>query len=88
MEKQHQHREYGAELDNHEEDLEEGGARVVLIERQAPMNLCEALEENGYIVCRIDTLMTHAADGDAEAYFDIMYGNAAAVAEAFERAKE
>ncbi|MBR0464517.1 MAG: zinc ABC transporter substrate-binding protein [Clostridia bacterium] len=78
----------GNDLDALLEALDAGGARVALVERQVPMNLCDALEENGYIVCRIDTLMTHAADGDADAYFDIMYDNALSVADALARADE
>ena len=63
--------------------LDGSGARVVLIEKQAPQNLVEALQARGYAVARIDTLMTHAPDGSARAYYDIMLGNAQAGAAAF-----
>ena len=73
----------GADLDDLLEALAESGAEVVLIERQAPQNLIEALESAGYTVARLDTLMTHAADGDREAYERAMLENAEVIAAAF-----
>ena len=74
--------QYGADLDDLLETLAESGAEVVLIERQAPQNLIEALESAGYTVARLDTLMTHAADGDREAYEHAMLENAEIIAAA------
>ena len=74
---------YGNDLQAILETLEEGGARVVLVERQAPQNFIEALKAHGYVPARIDTLMTRAADGNPRAYTQIMYDNARIAAEAF-----
>ena len=84
-------REPGSECyDNDLEDLlaalEASGARVALVEKQIPQNLAEALEGAGYALVRIDTLMTHAADGDPTAYERIMLENARAVASALNSA--
>ncbi|MBR4443710.1 MAG: hypothetical protein IKS52_10640, partial [Clostridia bacterium] len=80
--------QYGADLDDLLEALETSGAEVILIERQAPQNLVETLEAAGYTVARLDTLMTHAADGDAEAYERAMLGNAEAIAKAMKNYPE
>ncbi len=69
------------------ETLETSGARVILIEEQAPDHLIDALEEAGYPVARIDTLTAHGADGDAGAYERIMLENAQAAYEALNRAR-
>lgn len=68
------------------EDLAASGAQVVLIERQAPDHLVAALEESGYTVARIDTLMTHYAGDDVNAYERIMLDNARILAEALTNA--
>ncbi len=62
--------------------LEKSGAEVVLIERHAPGSLVAALEAAGYAVARLDTLMTHTADGDLEAYERAMLANAEEIARA------
>lgn len=63
-------------------DLAASDARVVLIEKQAPESLESALVQAGYAVARLDTLMTHQADGDTEAYERIMLENARALKDA------
>ena len=67
--------------------LAASGAEIVLLERQAPQNLTEALEVAGYTCVKIDTLMTHPADGDAAAYEQIMLTNTKAVAAAFDQVR-
>ena len=62
-------------------------ANVVLVEKQAPASLTDALEEAGYIVSRIDVLSTRRADMGAEGYFAAQMENAQAVAEAFAQAE-
>ena len=52
----------------------------------AAIALAEALEGAGCVLVRIDTLMTHAADGDPTAYERIMLENARAVASALNSA--
>ena len=65
--------------DNELEDilttLEGSGAQVVLLERQAPEHLVQALTEAGYAVALFDLMTTHMADGNAAAYEEIMREN-------------
>ena len=79
---------YGNDLVSLMDTLKESGARVVLVEEQAPQNFTEALEAAGYVTARVDTLMTHAPDGDARAYTRIMLENARAAAAALKLASE
>lgn len=74
------------ELDACLEKLNASGARVVLIEKQAPQALTEALEAAGYAVARIDIMSTHREDEGFDAYIDIQAANAQAVRDAFARA--
>ena len=64
------------------ETLRSGGAKVVLIEKQAPQALCEALEGAGYAVARMDILSTRRANEGAEGYFEAQRANAATLKEA------
>ena len=48
----------------------------------AGASLESALVQAGYTVARLDTLMTHQADGDTEAYERIMLENARALKDA------
>lgn len=63
-------------------ELEASGAKVVLAEKQLPMNLKEALTGAGYRVALIDTLTTYTADGDKTVYEKAMLNNAKAIADA------
>ena len=81
-------RESGAELSDNElaaclEALSASEARVVLIEKQAPTALAEALTEAGYAVARIDILSGGRESLGIEGYFSAQQANAQAVAEAF-----
>jgi len=58
------------------EKLEKAQVDTVLMEREAPVALVRNLEEAGYHVYLIDTLSSHQADGDAQAYARIMAENA------------
>ncbi len=78
--------QYGNDLGDLLATLADAGAAVILIERQAPQNLVEALTAEGYAVARLDTLMTHAADGDCGAYERIMLENAKIIAETLKSA--
>ena len=78
---------YGNDLDDLLSALADCGADTVLLEKQAPQNLVEALQAAGYACVRIDTLMTHPADGDRGAYERIMLENARAVAAAFSQTR-
>ncbi len=68
--------------------LDEGNIRLVLIERQAPQSLVEALEAAGLAVAKLDVLSTHRADEGAQAYLDALRGNAEAVRRAYEGISE
>lgn len=72
----------GNDLEALLEDLAASGAEVVLLEMQAPRSLITALEEAGYSIALIDTLLTHQADGNTGAYERIMLQNARALADA------
>lgn len=60
---------------------------VVLIERQAPQALIEALEAAGYAVARLDVMSTHREGEGFDQYIEIQRGNAQALRDAFDRAQ-
>ncbi len=83
-------REPGSDLSDNElsaalASLRESGARVILIESQAPQALRDALTDAGFQLALIDTLSTHAP-GDAGDYIRTMDKNAHAIADALARA--
>lgn len=57
-------------------ELSDMGAKVLLIEKQAPPMLTRALENAGFVICAIDTLSTGRADMGADGYFSAMLQNA------------
>ena len=63
--------------------LREREIQVVLIEKQAPQSLAEALEGAGIAVARLDVLSTRRAAEGYEGYFAAQRANAAAVREAY-----
>ena len=69
------------------ERLSACGAKVILIERQAPQALTEALEAAGYAVARLDVLSAHREGEGFDAYIELQSANARAISEAFARAK-
>lgn len=84
-------RESGASLVDNElsaclEKLRSTDARVVLIERQAPQALVDALEAAGYAVARLDVLSTHREGEGFDAYLEYQSGNARALLDALQRA--
>jgi len=68
------------------ERLENADVKVVLIEKQAPQALVEALEAQGYDVALIDVLSTHLEGEGFDRYLEIQGDNAQAISDAFERA--
>ena len=81
-------RESGVALDEGEidaclEQLSGWEAKVVLIERQAPSSLVEALEKNGYTVARMDILSTRRTDEGFDGYIQAQTNNARAIRRAF-----
>ncbi|MGI6239766.1 MAG: metal ABC transporter substrate-binding protein [Christensenellales bacterium] len=78
------HTLYGADLDNLIAELNETGARVVLIEKQAPKQLIDALDAAGYAVARIDILSTYALGAGYEGYLEAQRANARAIAAAYD----
>ena len=58
------------------------GAEVILIEKQAPRALLDALEGTGIPVAAMDTLSTRQAGEGAEGYFEAQRANATAICEA------
>lgn len=65
--------------------MEESGYRLVLIERQAPQGLVQAIEAAGYTVVPIDILTDHSASEPSETYFSAMLSNAQALAAAVQQ---
>jgi len=66
--------------------LEETNVEVVLIEKQAPQALREALSAAGYAVAAIDVLSTHGEGEGFDRYLEIQGENAQAILDAFARA--
>ena len=71
------------ELDRCLEQLEASGARVILIEKQAPQPLIQALEAKGYAVAKLDVFSTRQAGEGFDAYIEAQSANARAISEAF-----
>ena len=69
------------------ERLEEAGAKIILIEKQAPQALVEALQDAGYAVARLDVMSTHREGEGFERYLEIQSDNARVLREAFECAE-
>ena len=79
---------YGTELEDCLSRLKKSGARVVLIEKQAPASLVRALKDAGYSVAKIDTLSTHREGEGFDTYIDAQMVNAVAIEGAFREAAE
>jgi len=75
----------GSELEQALEALKASGAKVVLLEIQAPKALRDALTGAGCQLALIDTLSTHVPGGPDD-YIETMDKNAQAVADALRRA--
>lgn len=86
-------RETGADFGDNElaawlERLETTDADVVLIEKQAPQALKEALEAAGYAVASIDVFSTHVEGEGFDRYLEIQGENARALLNAFVSAED
>ena len=75
---------YGKELEECLAKLGKSGATVVLIERQAPEALTDALEKAGFRTARIDILSTHREGEGFDTYLQAQRDNAEAIRRAFE----
>lgn len=73
---------YGEELSTCIEQLKKCSANVILLEKQAPQALCEALTESGFSIVRINTITDMPATG-CEAWYMVMRENAMAVVKGF-----
>lgn len=73
---------YGNELEDMLATLTENGVSVVLIEKQAPDALVNALSARNYTVVKLDVLSTGRAEMGAEGYFEAMRANLTAIAQA------
>ena len=65
--------------------LEAVDCRVILIEKQAPQAMTEALEAAGYTLAKLDVLSTHREGEGFDAYIEAQAANAQAISDAFER---
>ena len=71
---------YGEDLEACINTILDSGAKVVLIEEQAPKTLVHALEANGLTVAQLDIMNAHAESEGYSAYIDALLGNAQAIA--------
>ena len=76
----------GEALEKLIERLKNDGADIVLIERQAPQALVEALESANLTVAKLDVMSTHTEGEGFDVYLQILSYNARAMREAFDRA--
>ena len=76
----------GYDLDSCLDTLNASDSRIVLIEKQAPQSLVNALREAGFIVALMDTMSTRRADEGADGYIEAHMENVQALTEAFEEA--
>lgn len=74
---------YDAALEDCLERLEGSGAKVVLIEKQAPQAFVDAIESAGFAVARLDVFSTHREGEGFDRYIEIQRSNALAIREAF-----
>ena len=74
---------YDADLETCLQALKKSDAHVILIEKQAPQSLCNALEDAGYSLARLDILSTRRATAGSDGYFEAQRANAYAIQEAF-----
>lgn len=75
---------YDRELEECLDLLKGFDSRIVLIERQAPASLVEALRKNGYEVALIDIMSTHREDEGFDGYIQAQLNNARAIRRAFD----
>lgn len=78
---------YGSELEMCLDQIKESGAQLALVEQQAPKTLTDALINAGICVAKVDILSTHRAAEGSTGYFDAMYANAQALADAARQIK-
>lgn len=79
---------YGTELADCLSRLDKCGAKVVLIEKQAPASLVGALKEAGYAVAKLDILSTHREGEGFDTYIDAQMANSVAIEGAFREAAQ
>ena len=78
---------YDNEINKCLDRLKATDCRVILIEKQAPQALTEALEGEGFSVARLDVLSAHRESEGFDAYVEAQSANARAILDAFARAE-
>ena len=73
---------YGSEIEDCLSALASADIEIVLIERQAPSKLVNAIRETGFAVAQIDCMTTHTEKEGAQGYFAAQRANASAIAAA------
>lgn len=86
-------RESGEEMDSAAleqclKTLKSTNAQIIMIEKQAPQNLLNALEDAGYTLARMDTLSTRSAGEGFEGFIAAMQENAYVLQEAVLKANQ
>ena len=75
---------YGNALNDCIKRLNASGAKVALLEMQAPAALVDALTAAGFSVAKLDVLSTHAERDGFDIYMEAQLNNARAIGRAFE----
>ena len=70
---------YGDELQDCLDALKKSDAELVLIEKQAPKSLTDALTKAGFNVVRLNVMTTIPASAGIQGYFDAQRENTAAL---------
>ena len=73
---------YGEDLEACIKTILDNGAKIVLIEEQAPKSLVHDLEANGFVVAQLDIMNAHEESEGYSAYINALLGNAQSVANA------
>ncbi|MEE1200229.1 MAG: zinc ABC transporter substrate-binding protein [Christensenellales bacterium] len=76
---------YESELEDCLKKLQDSGAKVILIEKQAPAALVRHLSEAGFSVAKLDVMSTLREEDGFEGYLAAMQQNAREILSAFQR---
>ena len=77
---------YDEELNRCIQKLRDSGAKVILIEQQAPQSMIQSLEEAGFSVARLNVFSTGREGQGFSSYIQTQINNARAIRSVFERA--
>jgi ABC-type Zn uptake system ZnuABC Zn-binding protein ZnuA len=73
---------YGTSFEDAVNNFKKSDSNIILIEKQAPTELTEALTSEGFTVVSIDIMSSYKSDNSAD-YVTIQYANSEAIIAAF-----